>query len=51
MRGHNIPRIGRILIARGRGATDVAITTSFGPRTLAGFEVFTKELKEEVAVS
>ena len=48
---HNIPRIGRILIARGRDATDVSITTSFGPHTLAGFEVFTDEVKEEVAVS
>ena len=28
---HNKPRIGRILIARGRDATDVAITTSYGP--------------------
>ena len=28
---HNAPRIGRILMARGRDATDVAISTSFGP--------------------
>jgi hypothetical protein len=33
---HNKPRIGRILMARGRDATDVAIATSFGPCTLAG---------------
>ena len=32
---HNKPRIGRILMARGRDATDVAIVTSFGPCTLA----------------
>jgi len=38
-----MPRIGRILIARGRDATDVAITTSFGPHTLAAFEVVTDE--------
>ena len=31
---HNEPRIGRILMARGRDATDVAIVTSFGPCTL-----------------
>ena len=31
---HNVPRIGRILIAHGRDATDVAIVTSFGPHTL-----------------
>ena len=41
---HNAPRIGRILIARGRDATDVAITTSFGPHTLAAFEVVTDEV-------
>jgi transglutaminase-like putative cysteine protease len=38
---HNTPRIGRILMARGRDATDVAIVTSFGPGTLASFRVFT----------
>ncbi len=41
---HNAPRIGRILIARGRDATDVAIVTSFGPCTLAGFKVVTVEV-------
>ena len=41
---HNAPRIGRILMARGRDATDVALTTSFGPTFLAGFEVFTDEV-------
>jgi transglutaminase-like putative cysteine protease len=41
---HNIPRIGRILMARGRDATDVAITTSFGLNTLAGFAVHTDEV-------
>jgi len=35
----NTPRIGRILMARGRDATDVAIATTFGPCTLAGFSV------------
>ena len=30
---HNMPRLGRILMARGRDATDVAIVTSFGPCT------------------
>ena len=28
---HNVPRVGRVLIARGRDAADVAITTTFGP--------------------
>jgi transglutaminase-like putative cysteine protease len=42
---HNKPRIGRILIARGHDATDVAIVTSFGPCTLADFKVITDEVK------
>lgn len=40
---NNIPRIGRVLMARGRDATDVAITTTFGMNTLAGFEVVCDE--------
>ncbi|MCB0109267.1 MAG: transglutaminase family protein, partial [Caldilineaceae bacterium] len=31
---NNTPRIGRILIAQGRDATDVAISNTFGPNTL-----------------
>jgi transglutaminase-like putative cysteine protease len=41
---HNKPRVGRILMARGRDATDVAIVTSFGPCTLTKFKVFTDEV-------
>jgi transglutaminase-like putative cysteine protease len=41
---HNTPRVGRILMARGRDATDVAILTSFGPCTLANFRVITDEV-------
>ncbi len=37
-------RIGRILIARGRDAADVALTTTFGPTTLESFKVWTDEL-------
>jgi transglutaminase-like putative cysteine protease len=44
---HNTPRIGRILMARGRDATDVAIVTSFGPCTLAGFKVVTDEVASD----
>jgi transglutaminase-like putative cysteine protease len=40
----NTPRIGRILIARGRDAADVAITTTFGPSTLVSFKVWSDEL-------
>jgi len=42
---HNHPRIGRILIAAGRDASDVAISNSFGMTTLAGFKVWTDEVK------
>jgi transglutaminase-like putative cysteine protease len=41
---HNKPRIGRIMMAIGRDATDVAIITHFGPATLAGFKVISDEL-------
>ena len=41
---NNIPRIGRVLIARGRDAVDVAISTTFGPNTLRGFTVRTDEI-------
>ncbi|MBI3375864.1 MAG: transglutaminase family protein [Betaproteobacteria bacterium] len=41
---NNIPRIGRVLIARGRDASDVAIATTFGPNTLESFKVWTDEL-------
>jgi transglutaminase-like putative cysteine protease len=41
---HNAPRIGRILIARGRDAADVAISTIFGPSMLVGFRVVTQEI-------
>jgi transglutaminase-like putative cysteine protease len=41
---HNAPRIGRILMARGRDATDAALTTTFGPTVLANFEVHTDEV-------
>jgi transglutaminase-like putative cysteine protease len=43
---NNTPRIGRILMARGRDATDVALSTSFGPTTLASFKVTTEEIRE-----
>ncbi len=42
---HNRPRIGRILMAVGRDATDVAISTQFGPATLTEFKVITEEIK------
>ena len=41
---NNMPRVGRVLIARGRDATDVAISNTFGPNTLVGFTVWTDEI-------
>jgi len=41
---HNKPRVGRILMAVGRDATDVAISTQFGPAVLSAFEVTTDEI-------
>jgi transglutaminase-like putative cysteine protease len=42
---HNVPRQGRILMARGRDAVDVALATSFGPHKLTKFVVITEERK------
>jgi transglutaminase-like putative cysteine protease len=36
---NNAPRIGRVLMARGRDAADVALSNNFGPTTLVKFEV------------
>jgi transglutaminase-like putative cysteine protease len=41
---NNIPRIGRVLIARGRDASDVALSNTFGPNTLERFKVWTDEV-------
>ena len=43
---NNVPRIGRVLMARGRDASDVAIATTFGPNTLESFKVWTDEVPE-----
>jgi transglutaminase-like putative cysteine protease len=44
---HNRPRIGRVLMAVGRDASDVAITTSFGIANLTNFSVVTDEVATE----
>jgi transglutaminase-like putative cysteine protease len=41
---NNTPRIGRILMARGRDACDVALTSTFGPNTLQRFKVWADEV-------
>jgi transglutaminase-like putative cysteine protease len=43
---HNQPRIGRVLMAVGQDAADVAITTSFGIANLKHFHVVSDEMKE-----
>ena len=46
---HNKRRIGRIVMARGRDATDCALTTSFGRAPLLNFTVFTEEVIDQPA--
>ena len=41
---NNRPRIGRIVIARGRDAADVPLVNSFGPHILDTFNVWTHEV-------
>jgi hypothetical protein len=41
-----VPRIGRIVIARGRDAADVPITMVFGANSLKRFEVTTEEVPQ-----
>ena len=44
---NNVPRIGRVLMARGRDAADAALTTTFGANQLASFTVWTDEVSAE----
>ena len=46
---HNKPRIGRVVVARGRDATDVPLLHSFGPHSLTMFKVWTYEQEAEHA--
>jgi transglutaminase-like putative cysteine protease len=41
---NNTPRIGRVLIARGRDACDVALSNTFGPNKLESFKVWTDDV-------
>jgi transglutaminase-like putative cysteine protease len=41
---HNTPRVGRVLIARGRDACDVALASTFGANTLQTFRVWSDEV-------
>jgi transglutaminase-like putative cysteine protease len=46
---HNAPRIGRVLMATGRDAADVAITTTFGYTCLKSFDVVSYEVEDSGA--
>jgi transglutaminase-like putative cysteine protease len=46
-----VRRAGRILIARGRDAADVAITTTFGPNRLTDFQVWTDQLGDDATLA
>ena len=48
---NNTPRVGRVLMATGRDAADVAITTSFGTSLLKSFNVVTEEVTSRKAAS
>jgi transglutaminase-like putative cysteine protease len=48
---HNQPRIGRILIARGRDAADVPMIATFGSHWLTRFTVVTEEIKESASIA
>ncbi|WP_138469046.1 transglutaminase family protein [Poseidonocella sp. HB161398] len=41
---NNMPRIGRVLVARGRDAADVPLVHSFGANTLTGFDVWCDQI-------
>ena len=48
---HNRPRIGRVVMTRGRDAMDCALSTSFGAAILGEFKVHTDEVAESFAIN
>ena len=48
---HNQPRIGRILIARGRDAADIPMIATFGSHRLTRFTVVTEEIRQHAAIA
>ena len=46
---HSVPRVGRVLMAVGRDASDVALTTSFGLANLNHFTVVSDEVTSKIA--
>jgi len=47
---HNVPRIGRVKIAHGRDAVDVALSTSYGSAVLNSMVVWSDEIPDDDAV-
>lgn len=47
---HNVPRMGRVLIAQGRDASDVAFATTFGSARLTNMLVWADETDEGVTL-
>lgn len=45
---NNTPRIGRIVVARGRDAADIPLINSFGPHVLKSFRVWTYEVPKNL---
>jgi transglutaminase-like putative cysteine protease len=43
---NNVPRIGRIVVARGRDAADIPLINSFGPHVLKSFRVWAYEVTD-----
>ncbi|GLS29379.1 Transglutaminase-like enzyme, putative cysteine protease [Mesorhizobium albiziae] len=43
---NNVPRVGRIVVARGRDAADIPLINSFGPHLLKSFRVWTYEVTD-----
>ena len=48
---HNMRRVGRIVVARGRDATDVPLLHTFGPHQLRRFEVWTEEYEGALPIA
>jgi len=46
---HNKPRIGRVVIGRGRDAVDVALTTIYGPSTLNNLTVWAEQVDDHLS--
>jgi transglutaminase-like putative cysteine protease len=48
---HNRPRIGRVLIARGRDAVDIAFSTLYGDAELSTIQVWADQVDEQLSLS